>query len=124
MTALRRHLHRATLLAWLAVLALALVPTLSRLLGQSGWAEVCTPQGMQLAAVAGDGEPALALDASRLDHCALCSLSAGAAPLPSAAPAPGLLPVSSTAPPAQFLQPPRTLLAWRSAQPRAPPSFA
>jgi len=111
------------------MLALALLPTVSHALafaqgGKSAWAEVCTPQGMKLVALddapGADGTtPAQA--ASHLDHCPYCTLSGQAAGMPPAPPAaPGLL-AGAEAVPLLFLQAPRTLFAWRSAQPRGPP---
>ena len=119
--------HHRLLTAWIALvamLAFALVPTVSRALafgtGSSGWAEICTPQGMKrLAVVDDDGAPVQA--GTHLNHCALCGLSTdGAAPLP-AAPAPLRLPVGSAAGPRLFPQAAHTLPAWRRAQARAPP---
>lgn len=111
----------------LAVLAFALVPTVSRAMafasGSSGWAEICTPQGMkQVAAV--DGDPAPVQAGANLDHCALCGLSTDAAAPLSAVPLPLRLPVGSAEVPSLFLQAAHTLHAWRSAQPRAPPVLA
>ena len=97
----RRHPHLTAWIALVAMLAFALVPTVSRAMvfgiGSSGWAEICTPQGMKRVAVADDdGAPAPA--GAHLDHCALCGLSTdGAAPLP-AAPAPLRLPDDVVAP--------------------------
>lgn len=122
----RRH-HR--LIAWIALvamLALALVPTISRAMayanGGSGWAEICTPQGMQWVSADGersstppDGTP------PQVDHCHFCQLaSVGAAPLPASAPTLAL-PLAGAEPPRLFLQAARTLHAWRTAQPRGPP---
>ena len=118
-------------LALVAMLALALLPTVSHALafarGGAAWAEVCTPQGMRLVAVdaaqaADNGAPAQA--AGHLEHCPLCALGADAPPLPPAPPAALRLPVAGAEPPPLFLQAARTLHAWRSAQPRAPPSFS
>jgi hypothetical protein len=130
--------------AWLALaamLALALLPTVSRALafanGDVRWAEVCTAGGMKLAPVAAPGDIALsrgstsglhgddgpALGSSHLEHCSYCGLSGGAAPLPATA-ASVITAPAGHAPPALFLQAPRTLFAWRSAQPRAPPPLA
>lgn len=112
----------------MAVFALALVPTLSRLLaagtGNSAWAEICTPQGTRLLAAADDGQAAgKAQGGNHLDHCPLCGLS-GDAPLPPAA----ANAVTMTAPqmllPRLFLDAPRPLFAWAAAQPRAPPARA
>lgn len=113
----------------MAMLAFALVPTLSRAMafasGNASFAEVCTPQGLKLVTsddTAGpdSGGPA----AHSLDHCAFCGLATdGAAPLP-AAPAAVVLPVAGAEPPALFLRAPRTLHAWATAQPRAPPALS
>ncbi|CAD5370261.1 conserved hypothetical protein [Rubrivivax sp. A210] len=108
------------------MLVLALVPTISRAMasqqGPMSWVEICTPQGMQLVAIA-DGEESQAHTSGHLDHCALCGLSADAGPPPVAAPRPPQLP-GGTEVPRLFLQAPYTLPAWRSAQPRAPPARA
>ena len=116
----------------MAIFALALVPTISRALsfaqGVASWAEVCTPQGTKvvtLEAGAASSDPApTGSVASHLDHCPLCGLGAGAWALPSAGPA-GLAapPVVQWVPPL-FLRAPRPLFAWRSAQPRGPPSLS
>ena len=123
--------RRRRLTSWLALvamLAFALVPTLSRALAFAGgagsaWAEVCTPQGMKLVstvAAGADADGTLA-QALPLDHCSFCSLAgAGLAP-PPAAPQVISLPLRGAEPPPLFLHAPRTLHAWRAAQPRAPP---
>jgi hypothetical protein len=128
MGSFRLRLRPATWLAVLAVLALVLAPTVSRALafanGGSTWTEVCTPLGMKFQAVAETGEEAPAAQVGQLEQCGYCVLSAGAAPLPVVA-SPDL-PVAEAAKalPALFLQAPRTLFAWLSAQPRAPPSLS
>lgn len=124
----RLHLRPATWLALIAVLALAFAPTVSRALafanGEAAWAEVCTPLGMKLQSVAAAGEEAPAADLGQVEHCGFCGFSAGAAPLP-VLPTQGLvLAAAVQARPSLFLQAPRTLFAWLSAQPRAPPSFS
>lgn len=111
------------------MLALALLPTVSHALafahgGKSNWAEICTPQGMKLVALddapgAADTPPAQA--GSHLDHCPYCGLSGHATGLPPAPAAVPGLPAGADAVPRLFLQAPRTLFAWRSAQPRGPP---
>lgn len=131
MGSLRLRLRPAIWLALIAVLALALAPTVSRALaaanGASMWTEVCTPAGMKLQAVADTAEDAPVAQGGQigqLEQCGYCALSAGAAPLPMAA-SPALPAVAAAAAlPALFLQAPRTLYAWRSAQPRAPPFFS
>ncbi len=110
------------------MLALALLPTLSHALafahrGQSDWAEVCSPQGMKLVALAdapGVGIPA-AQAAAAHEHCPCCSLGAHFLGIPLAPRlALGLPPAAALVPPLS-VQAPRTLFAWRSALPRAPP---
>ncbi len=110
------------------MLALALLPSLSHALAgrDSRWAEVCTPQGTRLVAVdaaersGGSGGTPMQAQA-HLEHCPYCALSAPALGLPPAVPA--VLPPQALAQavPALFLHAPRTLFAWRSAQPRGPP---
>ncbi len=128
MGTLRHHLRPATWLALIAVLALALAPTVSRALafahGEAAWTEVCTPLGLKLQAVADTGEEAPAAHLGQLEHCGFCGFSTGAAPLPVAASHDLPAATAAEALPVLFLQAPRTLLAWRSAQPRAPPSLS
>jgi hypothetical protein len=132
MVSMRRHISPALWLALAAVLALALLPTLSHAraaaAGTTAWAEICTPQGTKLVATfagdqAGDETP-LPAAAVHLEHCPLCALSAQAVMLPPAAPRaqPPALPAHAV--PRLFLQAPRTLFAWAPAQPRGPPSLA
>lgn len=123
-------------LALVAMLALALLPTVSHAIafaamdsrGGVAWAEVCTPQGMRLVAVdaaqpaADRSAPVQA--AGHLEHCPLCALGADLPALPPAPPAALPLPLAAADPPPLFLHAPRTLFAWRSAQPRGPPLFA
>jgi hypothetical protein len=122
-----RHRRVTAWIAMIAMLAFALVPTLSRAMAfadDSGrWAEVCTPQGMKLVQLADDGNPdSTAPQALSVDHCGFCSLTTdGAALLPASATLPSLQPPASALP-AAFLHAPRTLHAWASAQPRAPPA--
>lgn len=125
----RRHSRLIAWVALVAMMALALVPTISRAMayanGGSGWAEICTPQGMQWVSADGersstppDGTP------PQVDHCHFCQLaSMGAAPLPASAPTLAL-PLAGVEPPRLFLQAACTLHAWRTAQPRGPPSLA
>jgi hypothetical protein len=124
--AARRHRRLTVWIALVAMLAFALMPTVSRALafaqGGSNWTEICTPQGMQWVSADGertdappDGTPA------RADPCHFCQLAqAGGAPLPATAPA-LVLPLASAEPPRLFLLAARPQHAWCSAQPRAPP---
>ncbi len=112
--------------------ALALLPTLSHALAgrNTAWAEVCTPQGTRLVAldgaqrsdIAGRGVPMKVQ--SHLEHCPYCALQAPALGLPPAATSVLQPPLLAHAVPALFLHAPRTLFAWRSAQPRGPPFFS
>jgi hypothetical protein len=138
--ALRHQLRPLTWIALVAILVMALLPTLSHARahaqgqGAGGWAEVCTPQGPKRIAVDANGkladtvidtaEDSANADAVHLQHCPLCALSLDAPVLPPAAPAALPLALTSDASPAAFLHAPRTLHAWRSAQPRGPPAAA
>lgn len=111
----------------LAVLALALVPTVSRALahaqGQSAWVEVCSQQGSVWVAADGsstDGNPDGAT-LHTLEHCALCGLAAAALPLPPTEFAWVLPLTAATLVPTLFLQAPRPQFVWVQSQPRAPP---
>ncbi len=127
MNALRPHLRLPVWIALVAMLALALLPTLSHALtfargGSGAWVEVCTPQGMRLVQVAGDETPAPLQAGSHLEHCPLCVLPHVDAAPPPAVPAVLPLPLAAFSPPPAFLHAPVTLYAWRSASPRGPPS--
>jgi hypothetical protein len=110
------------------MLALAVVPTVSRLLavaqGTASLAEICTPQGMKRLATAGAEESGTVPSASpALDHCALCGLSSvPLAPPPVAAALPLLAPAAAMPP--LFGAAPRPLFAWAAARPRGPPVSA
>jgi hypothetical protein len=130
---LRRHLNACNWLALVAVLAMALLPTVSHALahGQgtgTTWAEVCTPQGMKMVAVdlddAAPGAAGSAQAGSHLEHCPYCTGSVTPQGLPpSTFSLPDFDARAGLVPPL-FLQAPHTLFAWRSAQPRAPPQFS
>ena len=125
---LRAHLKPVAWLALVAMLALAVLPTVSRALsfgGMNGWTENAAHAGMHGAGHDhGQHAGAQAQHAGHLEHCPLCALSFAAVtlpPAPSAAPALTLLRFE---PPPLFLRAPRTLFAWRSAQPRGPPRLS
>ena len=128
------HLRRSSRLftSWLAVLAILMVtlaPSISQALGGkygASWVEVCSTVGSKwVQADGGATEPAPASsDAHLLEHCPYCSLHANAIALPPAARGLTGAPALSHAVPTAFLAAPRTLHAWVSAQPRAPPSFS
>lgn len=126
----RRHRHLTVWLALVAMLAFALVPTLSRAMAVAGgtgsWAEVCTPQGLKRvstrdAAADPAGTATPATPAAHADACGFCSLVGdGNAPLP-AMPLATALPRASAEPPRLLLQAVTAQPAWRSAPARAPP---
>lgn len=119
-TTLRQHLRRLAAIALMAVLGIVFAPTVSHALSAAGsgnpWAEICSIANGTAPVQA----PTQSAPAPHLDHCPLCGLADGAAPIPvavaawDAAGGEALLP-------ARFLHAPRTLHAWASAQPRAPP---
>lgn len=124
-------LRRVTRLvaSWIAVLAVlmaAIAPAVSHAVGSPGaasWVEVCTAQGSKWVQndAGGDSIP----DAEHaLEHCPYCSIHPNAVGIPPAPlqdlPAAGL----AHAVPQAFLAAPRTLHAWVSAQPRAPPHLS
>ncbi len=123
----RRYARLTHWIAALAVLLGALAPALSHAFAPSQggtWVEVCTAQGsrwVQAESGSTEGTPT-ALHA--LEHCPYCSLHTPTLGLP---PAPVTEPLASNlgeAVPLAFLFAPRTLHAWVSAQPRAPPLFS
>ncbi len=107
------------------MLALALLPTVSHALARSGtgFAEVCTPQGMKVVALA-DGERQPSTAATHLEHCAYCSAGFSAVDLPPPPPVLPVLNVAGSEAPPLFLQAPTTLHAWATAQPRGPPALS
>lgn len=120
----RRQRRAVTWFALVAMLALALMPALSHAVaavrGASVFDEVCsasTPRGTQ------PGDPAQGMAFGHLDHCPFCHLQAQPlAPPPASQPVLALPFVHEK--PTLFLAASRTLFAWRSAQPRGPPSLS
>lgn len=127
MILLRRIRHLGSWLAVLAILVASLAPTLSQAFGTGaaqGWIEVCSAAGSRwIASDAGVSDTAPATsDEHPLAHCPYCHIHAdGGLPAPGDALTLLLQGLSEARPPA-FLQAPRTLHAWLSAQPRAPPA--
>lgn len=110
------------------MLLAALAPALSHALASATgtqWVEICTAQGSKWIQVGEDGsERGTPASAHVLDHCPYCTLHApnlGLPPVQHLAQLP--LPLRHEVPLA-FLSAPRTLHAWVSAQPRAPPLFS
>lgn len=123
-----RSLRRLT--SWIAALAIlmgALAPALSHALASAGgkhWVEICTTQGSEWIQTGEDGTERLPATAHGLEHCPYCTLHAPTLGVP---PANGLVQAPARlghGVPLAFLSAPRTLHAWVSAQPRAPPLFS
>jgi hypothetical protein len=128
----RRHLRAPAWLALVAVLALAVLPTVAQALARAGglrgdadWPAVCTSAGLRRvapAAPASDvpGEPGS--PASAHDDCPWCRLASLALGAP---PAPGAVPEFEHAVsvvPTRARPGPRPCEPWCSALPRAPPA--
>ena len=115
---------------WIAIMAMllaALVPTVSRAVSfASGttWVEVCTARGTAWVAAGEASSESPPSGEHALEQCSYCTGHLPALGLP---PSPSMHPVLEArgdALPAAFLAAPRTLHAWASAQPRAPPLFS
>ena len=126
--------HRASrvLTSWVALLAIlmaALAPSISHALSAKNSAsliEVCTALGakwVQPDGSSADQAPASG-DVHPFEHCPYCTLHAKDIAIPVAPVVPALAISSSDLLPTAFLAEPRTLYAWASAQPRAPPQFS
>lgn len=120
MRSLRAHRFVATWVAVLAVLMAALAPALSHAMGSS-WVEICTVQGSKWVQVDEGGDNGAPTSTHPFEHCPYCTLHVpvlGIPPVPVTLP---LLLAPTDEFPLAFLAAPRTLHAWVSAQPRAPP---
>jgi Protein of unknown function (DUF2946) len=128
----RRFRALTSWIACFAILLSALGPTLSHAFGAgkpANWIEICTVTGAKL--IRADGSEVAKADATgksgsdspgaHLKHCPYCSTHATVLGLPPAAPAGLTLDSLAFHVPDLFLTAPRTLFAWASAQPRAPP---
>ncbi len=118
-------------IAWLAMVALlssALMPALAHALGGATGVDsfqVCTAQGMAWIKVNASGDDQQpASEVGSVDHCPYCSLGTQLPALLASQQAwvPPARPLRAY--PERFYQAARTPQAWRSAQPRAPPSFS
>jgi hypothetical protein len=116
-------------MAVLAILMASLAPSISHALGSSGGAsamEVCTSVGAKWVKPDGsstDQAPA-SNNAHVFEHCPYCSLHTNDLAIPIAAVIAASPSSGSALLPTAFLAAPRTLYAWVSAQPRAPPQFS
>jgi hypothetical protein len=127
MRAVRAHRRLTSWIAALAILLASLAPALSHALASatgSTWIEICTTQGSKWIKAGEDGSEHSPASAHVLDHCPYCSLHAPTLGLPPATHLAHLPLRLSLEVPLAFLSAPRTLHAWVSAQPRAPPLFS
>jgi hypothetical protein len=124
--------RRQTLHIWIAMLAIlfsALAPAISHALNASGGAadtmEICTVNGYKLVKVADtDGGKAPASAKHAMEHCAFCTTHGGTHAL-TAAPSATVAPdAGRDVYPPLFYTAPRSLHAWSTANPRAPPLSA
>lgn len=127
MRAVRAHCRLTCWIAALAILLASLAPSLSHALASaanSNWIEVCTTQGAKWVQAGDEGSKQAPASAHVLEHCPYCSLHAPALGLPPAGDRVHLPLRLGDEVPLAFLAAPRTLHAWVSAQPRAPPLFS
>lgn len=126
---MRLHRRFKLITSWVAVLAvlmMAFAPLISQAMGADrAWLEICSasgPKWVQADGSVSSESPTKRSAAHPLEHCPYCSLHASVLGMP---PAPLLvLPaVSFRETPPAFLAAPSTAHAWRSAQPRGPPSI-
>jgi hypothetical protein len=110
-----------TWMAFAALLAAALMPSLSRALtsdriGNIMMAEICAPSGMSYADKQNPEDKSIA----HMDDCDYCRLQADTPALPVTIPmaAPGKIAAPR---PALFYHSPTPLFAWTAAHPRGPP---
>jgi hypothetical protein len=126
---IRPQLRWFSRLALGVLLALALVPSVSRALAERAapgpWSEYCSSVGTQrFAAVALSEDSGPALASAHIDHCPLCgNLNGPMAPPPAQTRSVPASDAGSFEPPL-FAHAPRPLFAWRTAQPRGPPARA
>ena len=121
MQQLRRHLRRFTWLALVAMLGLALAPSVSQALG--------TPQAFGLATdicsvVSKAGEAPGSGGGLHVEHCALCGVASHAIGLPPAPLAELPIPDGADHVAALFLDAAHGPFAWRPPQARAPPPYS
>jgi len=123
--------HPLIWLALVAMLAVALLPTVSHALaharaGAPAWAEVCTPQGLsRVAWASAAGRDTVPLQAAgHWEHCPLCTLAADHPSLPPAPAQAGVRRLFDAPPLPHTAQAPRAHLSGFSAQPRGPPASA
>lgn len=125
----RRIKHLVSWIASCAILLAALVPALSHAVqsdAPEGWTEICTITGAKLVKLdGGTTDPSSTDPENAVSHafkqCQYCAMHGDHLGLPPTASPMLDRPSLQLAQPALFLHAPRTLFAWASAQPRAPP---
>lgn len=126
----RHHLPLVLRLALIAMLGLALVPTLSRAMnpstGVGPWSEICSTVGARFLAPADSGpggstEAPASSGSAHMEHCPLCAQFTTDIDLPPSPAATVPAPDGADHLPALFTQAPRPLFAWAAVQARAPP---
>ena len=116
---IRRFLRQACALALVAMLALALAPSVSHALASIGGFDPAGAVGSASTATSGDPAGTAAM---HMQHCPLCSLTGTTPVLPRAATPELPVAAGKALVPACFLYAgARTQHAWATAQPRAPP---
>jgi hypothetical protein len=125
MTALRPRFRRVAWLALVAMLALALLPTVSRALARlapaSHGAALVAHHAGACAEVPGAGAPLSAAVHHSLDHCPYCALALAALGLPGQARHPVSPPGAAPAPMGRLQSRLSVRAGWQRQQPRAPP---
>lgn len=126
---IRLQLRWFSRLALGLLLALALAPSVSRALADQAapgpWSEYCSSVGTQrFAAATLPQDPAPAPASAHVDHCPLCGNLSGPLALPSASTRDVPASDAGSFEPPLFAHAPRPLFAWRTAQPRGPPTAA
>lgn len=125
------RLRRCRLAVWLAftaIAAVALMPTVASAFARSGGVtEVCTPAGMKLVALGAgqtDDRPQPAGAALHLNHCPFCGGAFGALGMPAAPLVLSLQPPAPAFGATDRYERPSLRQAWAMARPRAPPRSA
>jgi hypothetical protein len=127
---MRVALAHRRLTGWIAafvILLASIAPALSHALAPAtgnNWIEICTTQGSKWIKASQDGSERAPATAHVLDHCPYCSLQTPTLGLPPAHHLAQLPLGLGHEPPLALLAAPRTLHAWVSARPRAPPLFS
>mgnify|MGYP001213013553 CR=1 FL=1 len=111
----------------MAILLTSIVPSVSHAMGAakgSSWIEICSSQGSKWIEEGTDNSQPAPTASHVFEHCPFCSIHAPGIGLPPS-PATEPLPIAGHGefPPA-FYAAPRTLYAWVSARPRAPPQLS